>query len=272
MTAYNESARHRLGVTVTVLFALAALLTVVFNAPVAYAGTDDGFEWSGSVARGKTIEIKTVNGDIEARLGSGSKVVVRATKRWRRDDPDEVSIEVIEHEGGVTLCTLYPGRGNECQPGSGGRMSVKNNDVSVSYVVELPAGVLFAGRAVNGDIEASRLDSDVIAVTVNGSVDIETSAAAQAETVNGSIHASMGASTWDDDIDFTTVNGRIELFLPSDANADVRAQTVNGGISTDLPLKVKGKFGPKSVRGTIGEGGALLSLNTVNGSIRLKTR
>lgn len=272
MTTDSNAIRHRLGAAVTLLFALAALAAIAVNAPVAYAGQDDSFEWSGSVAKGKTIEIKTVNGSIDARAGSGSQVVVRATKRWRHDDPDEVTIEVIEHAGGVTLCTLYPGRDNSCEPGKKGRMKVRDNDVSVDYVVEVPAGVKFTARAVNGGVEAEGLDSDVVAVTVNGSVEIETSGAARAETVNGSIHASMGASHWDDDVDFSTVNGRIELTLPTDTDADVRAQAVNGGIRTNLPIQVKGSWGPKSLRGTIGDGGGLLSLNTVNGSIRLNTR
>jgi hypothetical protein len=272
MTLHSDTVRDRFGVGVMLLFALAALVMITLNAPVAYAGKDDSFEWSGTIARGKTIEIKTVNGDIEARAGSGSQVVVYATKRWRHDDPDEVSIEVIEHDGGVTLCTVYPGRGNSCEPGSGGKMRLNNHDVSVSYVIEVPSGVLFAGRAVNGDVEAQGLDAHVLGITVNGSVDIETDGAARGETVNGSIRAVIGASHWEDNIRFSTVNGRIEVYLPSDTDAEVRAQTVNGGIHTDLPIQVTGTFGTKTMRGTIGDGGGRLSLETVNGSIRLKTR
>jgi hypothetical protein len=35
-------------------------------------------------------------------------------------------------------------------------------------------------------------------------------------------------------------------------------------------MTVSGKWGPRSVHGTIGRGGAKLNASTVNGSIRLK--
>jgi TonB-dependent receptor len=136
---------------------LAALAIGSGYATQARAGTDDRFSWSGHLAKGQTIEIKTVNGEIRAEPWDGDHVEVTAAKNWNRSDPDEVTIEVIEHEGGVTICTLYPGRGNHCGIGSKGSMQVRRNDVSVDYVVRVPRGVGFAGRAVNGSVEANRL-------------------------------------------------------------------------------------------------------------------
>jgi DUF4097 and DUF4098 domain-containing protein YvlB len=52
----------------------------------------------------------------------------------------------------------------------------------------------------------------------------------------------------------------------------VHASTVNGGISTDFPLTVQGRFGPKRLNGRIGDGGRTLSLTTVNGEIELRRR
>lgn len=254
-----------------ITLALGLALTGLALAPEARAGTDDSFEWSGRLSAGQTIEIKTVNGEIRAEAWNGDRVEVRATKHWRRSDPDEVTIEVVEHEGGVTICTLYPGRGNRCGVGDEGSMQVRRNDVSVDYVVRVPRGVDFAGRAVNGGVEADGLTGDVLAVSVNGSIDVSAAGAVEATTVNGSIRAAMGAAHWDDEIRFRTVNGRIDLTLPEDAGAEVSASTVNGDISTDLPLRVVGRFGPKKVRGTIGDGGGRLSLETVNGGIRLRT-
>jgi len=250
---------------------LAAAMLGLAVAPVARAGTDDSFEWTGRLAKGKTIEIKTVNGEIHAEAWDGDKVEVRATKHWRRSDPDQVTIEVIEHDGGVTICTKYPGTGNRCGVGEAGKMNVNHNDVSVDYEVRVPKGVAFTGRAVNGAVDAIDLDGDVVAMSVNGSIEVSTRGAVEASTVNGSIHARMGVSSWRDEIAFRTVNGRIDLTLPEDANAEVSASTVNGDISTDLPLRVKGRFGPKRMSGTLGDGGGRLSLETVNGGIRLRS-
>ncbi|NNG17091.1 MAG: DUF4097 family beta strand repeat protein, partial [Gemmatimonadales bacterium] len=94
----------------------------------------------------------------------------------------------------------------------------------------------------------------------------------EATTVNGGIRASMGSADWSGTVDFHTVNGNIDLTLPSNLSAEVRAGTVNGDISTDFPLTVRGRFGPRRISGTIGDGGRRLDLETVNGNISLRKR
>ncbi len=233
----------------------------------------DEFTWSGALDVGDVIEIKGVNGSIIAEPTSGSRVEVRAVKKARRSDASEVRIEVVEHSGGVTLCAVYPSRGrraNECAPGDGGRMSVRNNDTRVTFYVKVPAGVEFHGKTVNGDVEALDLDSDVVVRTVNGDVEVSTTGFAEATTVNGSIDAVLGAADRSEGLRFTTVNGSITLDLPDDIDADVSARWVNGGLQTDLPLEFTGRISRNSARGVLGEGGPRLDLKTVNGSIRIR--
>src|SRR5438093_516709 len=118
---------------------------------------------------------------------------------------------------------------------------------------KLAAGKTIEIKGVNGDIDA-----------VAGSGDVE------AQTVNGSIVASMGKAMWTDALDFQTVNGGITLELPANLSTEVKASTVNGDIETDFPLTITGRFGPRRLNGTIGNGGRRLALQTVNGSIRLR--
>ena len=251
-------------VTTLVLLAAAAVHS--------FAAAQGDFHWKGKIAAGKTIEIKGVNGDVSAVVGSGD-VEVTAVKHARRSDPDEVKIEVVPSEDGVTICAVYPsdgGRENTCEAGEHNHMNVHDNDVQVDFTVRVPAGVNFRGATVNGEVEAANLSSDVDATSVNGSIRISTSGYAEARTVNGSIVAALGRATWSDALDFSTVNGAITLDLPASLSAEVRASTVNGGIETDFPLTVTGRFGRRRVSGTIGTGGRRLDLSTVNGSIRLR--
>jgi hypothetical protein len=232
------------------------------------------FRWSGAIAQGKAIEIKGVNGSITASAAPGSEVDVEAAKRGRKSDPDEVSIEVIEHAGGVTICAKYPApygkEENECGPGDKGNMNTRNNDVEVSFRVRVPAGVRLIARTVNGEIDAEGLRGPVEAMTVNGAVQLSTSSYARAETVNGSIVASVGSATWPDALSFSTVNGRIRITLPAGVNADVRVQTTNGSIETDFPVTMQGRFGRNRLHGTIGKGGQRIEAETVNGNVALR--
>lgn len=229
-------------------------------------------EWSWRLAPGRTIEIKGVHGSITAEASGGDRVEVTARKRWRRSDPDEVRIEVIEHEDGVTLCVVYPTppgeEPNTCVPGEGGRSSTRNNDVSVDFQVRVPRGVNLSANTVNGNLELGRIAGQVEAHTVNGSIHLAAGEQASATTVNGSITATLGARRWTDAIEFTTVNGQITLELPEGVDADVDARTMNGSISSDFPLELSGRLN-RRMRGTIGEGGGGLDLSTLNGSIRL---
>jgi hypothetical protein len=201
---------------------------------------------------------------------------VSADKHGRRDDPDGVEIQVVEHKDGVTLCAVYPssrwGRRNRCEPGVGGHLSADDNDVEVDFHVRVPQGVHFAGRTVNGAIEAEDLGGNVEATTVNGGVRASGRGVVRGESVNGPVFARLGRSDWPGSLSYTTVNGSITLELPADTSAEVHASTVNGGIESDFPLVVKGRWGPKQAHGTLGAGGRKLELETVNGAIRLVKR
>jgi putative adhesin len=249
------------------VLALAAALA----APAARA---EDFRWSGAVAPGKVLEIKGVNGGIEAGPASGSEAEVTARKSGRRSDPDQVEIKVVEHGGGITICAVYPSPSdtmpNECGPGARGRMSTRDNDVTVEFTVRVPDGVRFVGRTVNGGVEAQGLTADAEVYSVNGGVTVSSTGLARAETVNGSIRAAMGRADWTGRLELKTVNGSITVEMPASAGARVEARTVNGGIETDFPLTVTGRFGPRRVSGTIGSGGRDLALETVNGGIHIR--
>ena len=233
----------------------------------------EAFTWRGSMPDGGALEIKGVNGSVQAVRAAGSDVVVTATLRGRRSDPATVRVERVEHAGGITFCAVYPtpdgsDRENVCAPGDEGRMSTSRNDVQVEFRVEVPAGVPFHGRTVNGSVEATDLASDIMAVTVNGSVEVSTTGTAAARSVNGSLDVQMGTAPTVD-AEFETVNGRILLDVPDDVNARVEARWLNGGLDADLPMRL-GSMSRGRASATLGQGGPIIHLKTVNGSIRIR--
>ncbi len=155
------------------------LMTAI--AAALFAGCDDNdpmgperraeeFDWSGTVAKGERIEIKNSSSDVRASFTSGSEVVVHATRSGRKSDPASVTIEVVQHAEGGTLCAVYPddprAGAKRMPPGLQGNMSTRDNDVNVEFTLSIPAGVEFAGRVVSGDVEADGLRSDAFASTV----------------------------------------------------------------------------------------------------------
>ena len=104
------------------------------------------YQWRGTVIQGGAIEIKGVNGAVKASAAAGAEVEVSAALKGQRSNPADVRIDVVQHGGGVTICAVYPSpdsRPNECQPGEGGRMNTRDNDVTVTFTVRVPPGVRF---------------------------------------------------------------------------------------------------------------------------------
>lgn len=244
--------------------------------------TGEEFRWTGRVAAGQTIEIRGLNGNITADGAAGGAAEVVANKRAGRSDVNLVSIKVVEHAGGVTICAIYPtddpNQSTACEPGNGrvpgnpvsSTNVMRNNEVRVDFRVKVPAGVNVAAKTVNGEISAEALASNVSVKTVNGSIKISTSGYARAKTVNGEISARLGDANWPGSLEFATVNGAIHLHLPAAVNTSVQAKTFNGAINSDFPLTILGKVGRRELSGTIGSGGRELNLKTLNGSINLR--
>jgi hypothetical protein len=272
----GEMKRIILATSATIVLALscAIQLTGASGHPTGTSMQSNEFHWRKQLAPGRLIEIKGINGSVHAEPATGNEVEVVAEKSSKRDDVNSVTIETVEHADGITICAVYPSRDvekpNVCAPGAGGRMSVQNNDVTVTFTVRVPAGVRFAGRTVNGGVDASELAADVDARTVNGSVNISTTGLARAETVNGSITARMGNASWADNLQFKTVNGKVDVSFPATLSAQVDAETVNGDIQSDFPITVTGRVSKRKLNGTIGGGGRELHLRTVNGDVVIR--
>jgi len=249
------------------------ILTTLLALVVLPGSAQTDFHWRGQLTTGQALEVKGVNGDIRALPSSTTDAQVTATKAANRSDPNSVCVEVVPYGGGVTICAVYPDvpgqEPNRCEPGANSHSHTKNNDTQVRFEVNVPVGVKFIGRTVNGNVEGNSLNADAEGYTVNGSVKLSASGLALASTVNGSLNLTMGRADWPNGAKFSTVNGGITLRLPGYLNADLHASTVNGDITSEFPITVTGAVSRRNLSGTIGNGGQKLTLSTVNGGISL---
>lgn len=189
---------------------------------------------------------------------------------WNRNWRDRVRLSL----------TVTVPRGTRLNTSSG------NGDVSVRAAVA-EARV----RSGNGKVRVSDVTGSVDASSGNGEVSIEkvggavrarsgngdvmigtTNGPVNASSGNGDVRVSMDRLTGNEDMEFTSGNGRIEVSLPADFSAELEANTGNGRISTDFPITIQGKLTRNRLRGTIGNGGRRLRLSTGNGSIEIRKR
>ncbi len=217
---------------------------------------DDAFIWSGTIPSGRRVMIKNINGGIQVERSTNGRVEVRAEKRWRRGNPEDVRIEQQKIGDDLLVCALFS-EGSRCdERGIQTDRRTKwndRNDVSVRFTVRVPDGVRVDLSTVNGGVEVTGVNNEV-----------------DARTVNGSITGSMGAVGRADDLEYETVNGAITIELPATFGAQLELSTVNGRVSTDFPITMSGTLSPRHIRGTVGNGATRLRASTVNGSVTLR--
>jgi hypothetical protein len=252
------------------------VLTVILSLTAFTLAQDQGreFHWTGKLSADQIVEIKNLNGKIEAR-GDSTSDQVDVTAEKSGPDADLVKIEVVPHADGVTICTIYPGgstnaKTGPCEPGEKWHVDSHNSKVKVNFTVRVPTNLRFAATSINGSVTAEDMGRFVRADSVNGSVRVSTKQWAELSSVNGSLEARMGSADWTGTLKISTVNGSIDLKMPSEFNADVRFSSVNGHLDSDYPLSANGSIGNHRVEGRVGSGGRKLVLDTVNGSVRLK--
>ena len=254
-----------------------AALAVALLAPLADVRAQEGlgrdqevWTWSGPLAAGQWAKGHSVNGSVRFEPSPDNQVHIRAEKKWRRSDPRDVSFTLIRSATGLTVCVLRHDLDSCSEGGINSSRSNENNDASADITIQVPRDVHVSAHTVNGGVRAESMSGEVRASTVNGGVTVNTSGGpVSATTVNGSVNAEMGTAAREP-MRFKTVNGSVNVTLPEGTRADVDISTVNGGISSDFPVTIQGRWGPKNARGTINGGGETISISTVNGSVRLK--
>src|SRR5687767_1563540 len=124
---------------------------------------------------------------------------------------------------------------------------------------------------VNGSLDIDGVEGNVKASSINGKVIARgLMGEAKLSTINGQLFATFTQLDESRPISLNSVNGGVNLVIPSDSNASIRASTVHGGITNDFGLQVRhGEYVGHNLEGQIGNGGPRIKLENVNGSIRI---
>ncbi len=241
---------------------LAAVMVLATGA--AWAGNyTETFDQTYPLDNGGRVGLENINGDVTIEVWDQAEVRVYAVKE--ASSPERLAalkIEVDASARGVFIDTHYPNSRDLSYADRHGHSKVE-------YTLTVPR---FASvddvDLVNGDLLIDGVEGDIDADTVNGTIVVRGAGGEiELETVNGRIELELG-SVVSRDVNLDSVNGTIEVFLTG--GAEIRAETVNGRISNDFGIEVKkGKYVGSSMNGSIGGGGPVVEIETVNGGIRV---
>ncbi len=128
-------------------------------------------------------------------------------------------------------------------------------------------------RTVNGTITVDGLTGRLTAESTNGAIDVRAREVDMLDvsSVNGALRFG-GAVTDHGRISMETYNGIITMRLPSTTGADVTVESSRGAFQSALPITLQPGSLRRSMRFTLGDGGARIRLKTLNGSITLQSQ
>jgi len=206
------------------------------------------------------VSLENINGGVTITGWDRNEVQIDAVKKANSQQKlDEAKIEVEASNDAVRIRTKYP------------EGHTNNNPATVTYEVHVPRNARLDGiDLVNGSLTVSQFGGNLKANLVNGSSNIHDLAGrTDLSSVNGSVNAFYRSLNNVTEIRLKSVNGAVKLGLPASPNADVSVSTVNGGITTEFPLQVQGKFMGRHIDGKLGNGGTKIEISNVNGAIHI---
>jgi DUF4097 and DUF4098 domain-containing protein YvlB len=240
------------------------------------------------------LEVETVNGGVSVKSWDANSIHVVAYRVVRCEDTDEGREYLKDFEPAVkdrgsslVIETKYPkDKWGDSDQSAWGNI---NYEISAPRTLSLEIGTVNGSILVgemNGEMDLSSVNGGVTVhttegltgraslSTVNGGVELMAnmiSGKSSLESVNGGIEMRLSTSL-SGDIELSTVNGGIEIMLPQSADMRLKAEVaMSGSIKSDWGSVNEGSMFGESLDYTTGTGEHRVSLESVNGSIEIRT-
>ena len=225
------------------------------------------FEQSYPISANGRVSVSNVNGSIVVEAWDKNEVKLEAIKTAdSKEALADVEIKVDSRADAFSVEADYGSWKRER-----GEKGWKNHGkLEVQFKLSVPrTAVLDEIETVNGSVTVSNFTNITKISAVNGNVmATNLRGTANLSTVNGEVTADFDRLETGSKISLETVNGRANLVIPSDANATLRAESLNGSITNDFGLTVrKGKYVGRDMYGRVGTGDVQIKLESVNGQL-----
>ena len=245
---------------------------------------DKSFQREIELTDNQSLIIKNLNGPIEliacqgntlhlkAKISSDNQKVVDETDVVVEETPNQVTVRVEPtgskrlwrwKSGGESARVDFLIKAPQWVP-----LRAKNLNGSIRTVGFNHLGEL---KSMNGELEAERCSGKPILKAMNGRIVARSCpfGGLEAKTMNGPLTIETTISP-EGNYHLKSMQGEIKLFIPQTTNAFIEAKSMNGEIDCQLPLKGLKKSGDK-LSGILGEGGAQIGLQSMNGRIAIAT-
>jgi hypothetical protein len=166
------------------------------------------------------------------------------------------------------------------------RVEMQNNTLTINMgmwpsggnlTIQVPAQTSVNVTTMSGQIHIENIAGEIEANSMNGRVQVDNaSGPVVAHSMNGKIQVSINNVMPDKAMSFSTMNGDIDVSLPSSIKANVRLRTNRGSMSTDFDFQTqrenREQGRDQSTVGAINGGGPEIQFVTFNGDIVMRKK
>jgi len=251
---------------------LPAVQNVDNKAIYAVADETDHFDQTYPLTPNGRVSLSNVNGSVTVEAWDRSEVRVEYTKTAdSRESLGDVDVKIDSRADAISIETDY----DNWKRDKGQSWKFGSRKLDVEFHLMVPRGAMLNEiETVNGSVSVSNFTNFTKISAVNGTVKATNiRGTARLSTVNGEVQADFDRLEQGSRISLDTVNGRVALVIPSDANATVKADSLNGSITNDWNLPVhKGKYVGRDMYGRLGTGEIQIKLSSVNGGLAINRK
>jgi len=231
------------------------------------------------------IDVSLVSGSITVRGTNRKDVAVTARpdaeqseRRGRRYDADAAGMRRIPQSAGFKITE------------EANRVKVSGDSPNryISFEIEAPQHSNLKLATVNGgEIVVENIDGEIDVSNTNGGITLNgVAGSVNAGTTNGSVRANLTRVTAQKQMSFTSLNGAIDVTLPSSTKANLRLRSDRGDVYSDFDVQLapsapvveenrntNGRYRVsrnRTVVGAINGGGPEFELRTFNSNVYVR--
>lgn len=265
-------------------FAIVAALWISVTAWAQEANPDRlTVTWSDPTRPG-LLKVTVMDGSVTVKTHTGRDVLIDAKGRSRsnRRTPTEA--------GGLRRIEMNTTGLSVEEENNVMSITTRNFSHSTDIEIQAPTKTNLTLKSMNGGtITVDGVEGEIEVTNMNGGVTVNNVAGSVvAHSMNGKVLASLRDATPQKPMAFTSMNGSIDVTLPSSVKANVKMRTDNGDIWSDFDIQLRpsntqptvqdsrnrgGRYKvelDKSMYGTVNGGGAEFDLRTLNGNIYIR--
>ena len=233
-------------------------------------------------SRPALLEVSLVQGSITVRGANRKDVLVIARaaedRSRRRPDADATGMRRIPQTAGFRIT----------EEGNRVRVTSDSPSRSISFEIGAPARTNLKLSTVNGgEILVDSIEGELDVTNTNGGITLNSVAGSvNAGTTNGNVRATVTRVTAQREMAFISMNGTVDVTLPSDTRANLRLRSDRGDVYSDFDVQLapsapivqesrssNGRYRisrNRSIVGAINGGGPEFELRTFNSNVYVR--